>query len=126
MKAAAFVLANGDARARELGRTNEARVLAALHREDRPVWIESARFATREEDHAGVDVVVATTEGELLLQVKSSQTGARQWRWERRKRGLPVDTIGLVVVAHDDCDERVFGKVLGALILLRERAEAGA
>ena len=125
MSAAGAIVLAGDDRG-TLGKRNEVKVARVLRRFDRPWWIERVRAATQLEDHAGIDVVVETSEGELHLQVKSSRNGAKLWRATRRKKGLPVDTIGIVVVLRSDCDEAIYGKALGALILLRERSVDGS
>lgn len=85
--------------AAERGREHEALVLRVLDKGPLPTWATSFRSATTEEDARGVDVVVSTSDaGDLLLQVKSSQTGAAKF-----KRRYPHrDDIGLIVIRNGD------------------------
>lgn len=107
--------------AREKGATAEQKVLASLNRASRPWWIEHVRQARTGEDHSGIDVVVGTPLGPLFLQVKSSATGALKWR-ERHARD--VRPIAVIIVTPADDLNTVYGRALGALILLREQQEA--
>jgi hypothetical protein len=43
-------------------------------------WAGQARYATRDEDRRGIDIVVASDRGELFLQVKASRT---RGKWKR-------------------------------------------
>ena len=110
---------------RDRGSHNEDLVLLALRRDSRPWWLRSARPATTAEDYSsGVDIIVDDEQcGSLYLQVKSSSRQARKWRAERRKKH-PNDKrlIETVVVPPDGDLAVVYGRALGALILLRERS----
>jgi hypothetical protein len=109
-------------RDRARGARAEARVVAALRRATRPWWILDARRAHASEDRTGIDVVVETSDlGKLFLQVKSSECGAAKWR---RRHRHDTRLIGVVVVRPTDNDPTIYGRALGVLILLRERAEA--
>ena len=106
----------------ERGLTNEWRVWKVLQRPSRPWWITNVRMSTVAEDHRGIDVVVETSDyGDLYLQVKSSLRGAKEFR--SKSRSVRVD-IEVVVVARTDDANTLYGKTLGALILLRERLDA--
>jgi hypothetical protein len=110
--------ADGDYRA-GLGRACEDLVLRVLRAVDLS-WLTRARRARRREDMDGVDVVVYTRDvGRLYLQVKRSERNAEEWR--RRYAGDPRP-VALVVAREDEDPAVVLGRVLGALILLRERA----
>lgn len=108
--------------ARAKGDAAERKVLAVLARIDRPDWIIRVRRARMSEDRGGVDVVINTSTGRVYLQVKSSWRRAAEWR---RQHALDERPIGLVVVGVDDDMATIYGRVLGALILLRERQENG-
>lgn len=100
----------------------EALVRRALRDESRPWWILKVRRARRHEDRHGVDFVVQLDVGRVFLQVKRSQRRADQlWLAEHVDDPRP---IGLVVARETEAVEVVFGRALGALILLRERLEA--
>jgi hypothetical protein len=97
----------------------ENRVLAACCAPERPAWLVSARRASREEDGAGIDIVVESDAGQLLLQVKSSFYGkARFLKEERDAR------IGVVVVTPYDPQETVRCKVYSALGALRGQSRS--
>jgi hypothetical protein len=109
-------------KAQAQGDRTEARVVTALRRPSRPSWILAVRRARASEDRTGIDVVVDTSDGwTLFLQVKSSKGGARKWRREHAK---DTRLIRVVVVRPADDFNTIYGRALGALILLRERAEA--
>lgn len=101
---------------RERGTSSEARVLAACQLEGRPPWMVSARAATREEDHAGIDVVIESDVGKLFVQVKSSRRGKAAFL-ERRRRAV----VGVVVASVADAPERLLAKVVGALAPIRKK-----
>ncbi len=119
-----MMVRRGDVRrAREKGDANEDRVRAALMRPRRPWWLIEARRASGAEDHRGIDVVVETVDrGRLRLQVKSSPRGAEKWRRTHREE---IGYVGMVIVNEGDCANTIYGKALGALILLRERGVDG-
>ncbi|HZU96090.1 MAG TPA: hypothetical protein VFF73_05230 [Planctomycetota bacterium] len=98
--------------ARRRGRDNERRVLQALLEGARPEWLESARMATNEEDHRGIDVVVASDVGDLYLQVKSSKTGAKAAR--------PSPHRALVIARAGEPLATIKGRALTALAALRK------
>lgn len=100
------------------GDAAERRVLAALTRPDRPAWIVKVRRARRGENRSGVDVVVDTDVGRVFLQVKSSVAGAQKWRRDHAWDDRP---IGIVIAGPAAGDAVVYGRVLAALILLREQ-----
>ncbi len=106
----------------ERGRTNERHVLEACLLPTRPAWMKSARAATRAEDHDGIDVVVESDVGKLLIQVKSSRTGKAAFA-ERRRRAQ----VAVVVVKSGDALDAVLRRVIGALAPLRKQflAERG-
>lgn len=111
-----------DYRARKAkGDRAEALVVRALCRPTRPWWLLRARYARRWQDARGIDVLVDTMDrGTLWLQVKSSAAGAKRFR--RLHRGQP---IGIVVVDTDELNT-IYGRALGALILLREASTLAA
>jgi hypothetical protein len=78
-----------------------------------------ARRATSIEDSSGIDVVVESDVGGLLLQVKSSEHGKSRFR--RR----PLLGIAIVVVGPADTPEALLEKVVGELEKVRaQRLEA--
>jgi hypothetical protein len=109
-------------RDRARGERAEARVVAELRRVTRPWWLLDVRRAHASEDRTGIDVVVETSDvGRLYLQVKSSKCGAA--KWSRRHR-YDTRLIAVIVVRPLDGPSTIYGRALGALILLRERAQA--
>ncbi len=67
---------NGRA-AQELGGMNELRFFEAFQAPGwtHPPWYQGLRRATKEEDSKGIDAVMSTTAGDILIQVKSSIRG---------------------------------------------------
>jgi hypothetical protein len=101
-----------------LGRACEELVLHSLRAYDRPSWIRKVRRARKGEDRHGVDVVVQSDVGRLFLQVKRSTRYLGKWLTRYAGDGRP---IGIVVARESDEPAVVYGRALGALILLRER-----
>lgn len=92
---------------RRHGADNEHRVVAAFSSGAMPAWFVSIRPATFEEDQAGVDAWVTTTEGDVSIQVKSSAARAAQFRAKH------PDYAGVVVVVHPAMpDEQIRETVL--------------
>jgi hypothetical protein len=92
----------------------EKRALDACRAPCRPSWLLGARRATRDEDEAGIDVVVDFDVGPLPLQVKSSFHGKA--RFLARKHDVHV---AIVVVRPYDPPGTVQSKVYSALGELR-------
>ncbi len=110
-------------KARARGVRNEELVVTVLSARS-PWWLVDVRRATPSEDRSGVDVVVQTADlGVVYIQVKSSSQQARIWRHRYRHDRRP---IGLVVVPKDQDERVIYGRAIGALILLRERLSAAA
>lgn len=110
-----------DHRDQARGRSNEEIVLKALSRASRPDWILEVRTSSKGQDRRGIDIVVETVDcGTLYLQVKSSETGAAEWR-EREARRAKQRPIEVIVVPRDADLNTVYGLALGALIKIRER-----
>jgi hypothetical protein len=99
--------------AQERGLDSERRVLEACRLRARPHWMTRARLATRIEDQSGIDVVVESDVGRLLLQVKSSEHG------KERFRQRPLLGIAIVVVRPTDTPEVLLRKVVGELEKVR-------
>jgi hypothetical protein len=76
----------------------------------------SARAGTRAEYHDGVDVVVESDVGKLLLQVKSSRTGKGAFAEHRRRAHVAV-----VVAKSGDTLEEILRRVVGALAPVRRQ-----
>lgn len=95
------------------GLESELRVIEACRLKARPSWLRRTRRATRIEDRSGIDVVVETDVGTMLIQVKSSDFGKERFR-PRRFLG-----ISIVVVRAADTPEGLLGKVVDALSDLR-------
>jgi hypothetical protein len=103
-------------RAREIGLTAE--LLASLCfeacPERAPVWFKSLRRATSEEDAKGIDLVVEIDLGQVLIQVKSS--------WSRAKEFVEKHPeIPVLVVHPEDSEDRVRRNLLR--IVRYERAK---
>lgn len=111
---------------RDRGAVSEELVLeAAVSAKDRIPGVLGARLKTEDEDRRGIDIVVETTDGSVLLQVKSSHRKAREFK---AKHALtPNAPMLFVVVASLDraCTERrVDGAIRAWLRQLKLRTEA--
>jgi hypothetical protein len=95
------------------GIESEMRVLESCRLPSRPPWMHRARPATRIEDRSGIDIVIESDVGALLVQVKSSNAGKQYFR--RR----PLLSIGIVVVRTADSAEALLAKVVGELEPIR-------
>ncbi|HEY1691121.1 MAG TPA: hypothetical protein VGG39_03115 [Polyangiaceae bacterium] len=100
--------------ARRRGKRSERHVLQALSLPSRPEWMRSVRPATKEEDRAGIDVVVESDVGKLFVQVKSSQGGKARFEAKRRSARIAV-----VVAKVTDTPEGLLRKVVGELSTIR-------
>jgi hypothetical protein len=111
-------------RGKRRGEECEALVRRVLSRPDRPWWLLKVRAARPIEDKSGVDIIVYTADlGRLFLQVKRSPIDVDNWYREHVNDSRPIR----VIVAHEETDpEVVYGRALGALIILREQVECGA
>lgn len=106
------------------GERSERRVVALLRRTSGPWWLKGARRATDAEDAAGIDVVVTARDlGEMALQVKSSAKEAAAFRAREGER-CRAGVLGIVVVNGHVDDPTAYGRVLAALIRMRERRGA--
>jgi hypothetical protein len=97
------------------GIESETRLLESCRLPSRPPWMHRARRATRIEDRSGVDIVIESDVGALLVQVKSSNAGKEHFR--RR----PLLSIAIVVVRAADSAEALLAKVIGELEPIRAR-----
>lgn len=106
--------------ARERGHQHERDAVSLLAGQwkKRPDWLGESRLATREEDEAGIDLVVASDVGALFLQIKSSNGGRRHF--ERTRRRFLVE----VVVAPHSCPGLFRARLVDALTDLRRRVLA--
>jgi hypothetical protein len=95
------------------GLESEARVLEACQLPTRPTWMHRSRRATRIEDRSGIDIVVESDVGRLLVQVKSSALGKEHFR-PRAFLGIAV-----VVAARGETAEVLLAKVVRELEPLR-------
>lgn len=108
---------------RTKGAIAEMRVLSAFRHFALPWWIRKVRRARRHEDRKGVDVVIETVGGRMFLQVKSSRRGAEDWL---RAHALDRRPIAVIVVSSHCELATIYGRALGALILIRERQQSPA
>lgn len=73
----------------ERGDRNERFVLEAMEFADRKLeGILAWRRANKVEDRKGIDIVVYTMWGKVLLQVKSSKSGVREFKEKYRNSGI--------------------------------------
>lgn len=92
------------------GAENERRALMATRRVlERAGWVADARLATREEDEAGIDIVVEDDAGRRCIQVKSSKRGAKG-RSRYESRGIAV-----VVVTPEKWDQQLEAEIADAI-----------
>jgi hypothetical protein len=95
------------------GIESEMRVLESCRLSSRPDWMHRARLATRIEDRSGIDVVIGSDVGELLVQVKSSKLGKEHFR------PRPFLSIAIVVVHAADSAEAILAKLVSELEAIR-------
>ena len=101
--------------AKRKGNLTEDRGKRALERVTSNMsWVHRIRLATKEEDAAGIDVVVYTSIGKLYFQVKSSRASAYQFR-----RNRPRAIIVIVAIPEDMHEKKLENKVQTALMRLR-------
>lgn len=108
------------------GDVAEERVLRLLTHGKLPAWLLSARRTRKNsaEDRQGADIVCTSDAGDLRLQVKSSEGGARNF--ERRRKHLPgLRLVAVVVAPPEDADAEILERAILALADLRERLLAG-
>lgn len=72
-----------------------------------------ARLATRIEDRSGIDVVIDSDVGQLLVQVKSSKLGKEHFRQR------PLLSIAVVVVRPSDSPEVLLARLVAELEPIR-------
>jgi hypothetical protein len=102
-----------DKHTHQRGIESEMRVLESCRLPSRPPWMHRARLSTRIEDRSGVDIVIESDVGALLVQVKSSMTGKQHFRQR------PLLSIAIVVVRAADSAEALLVKVVGELEPIR-------
>lgn len=66
-----------------------------------PPWFISIRAATKNEDMRGIDAVVTIDIGEVLVQVKSTQNGARNHRRHYERSCYDYDNTFVVIIVPD-------------------------
>ncbi len=102
----------------ERGTENERRVQATVnHLRQQISWITDVRCSTEREEARGIDLIVETDQGRILLQVKSSLIGR-----EAFLRDSSHDPNILVIVADDEETDESLKKTLS--ILFRHRYAA--
>lgn len=67
-----------------------------------PDWYKGISKATNEQDRIGIDFVVHTAQGDVLVQIKSSQTGADKFLKKKRKFRIIV-----LVIRSDQNEENI-------------------
>jgi hypothetical protein len=107
---------------KEKGRLNERRVIDAIEivrcRDPWFWWIWSVRPATEQEDHRGIDAMLQSEIGAIIVQVKSRGRGAQEYRQRARRCGADPRDIAIVVAPDDD--EALLRAVKGALVSVYE------
>ncbi len=99
----------------ERGTANEGHVLRIIKglQQQNP-WITALRPATEREDARGIDLVIETDQGQILLQVKSSLSGREAFM----RNSLHDPSILIIVVDGEDSEESLAQDIL---VLLRHR-----
>jgi hypothetical protein len=82
------------------GIESEMRLLESCRLSAHPPWMHRARLATRIEDRSGVDILVESDLGALLVQVKSSNAGKQHFRRRPLLSGAIVVVCGAKVVGQ--------------------------
>jgi len=81
-----------------------------------PSWFYEIYQASAEKERKGIDVIIRTDIGKIFLNIKSSQRGKKEH--QRRYGDWP---IGVVVINHDDSDEKIRQKTFAASQILRQK-----
>lgn len=106
---------------RSRGQRTEDRFFEAMevaNRRQNHEWILGVRRATHEEDtHRGIDAVVKTDIGDLLIQIKSSEKGAEEFRKGPHFRRNKF--IGVLVIRENYTSDDIRGKAHVILMELR-------
>lgn len=97
-----------------IAETRAVGLLSSLVEISKPGWLLDVKRAPLWLDRRGVDVIVLTDVGELYLQIKSSQAGAKKFR--KKKRSLMVETV---VIGPDDLDNEVKQRLVEAIQHMR-------
>lgn len=116
------------AAALEKGLQSEAMVLTAIGIfQEKPEWFAAVRAATSEEDHHGIDIVVATEDvGDLFVQVKSSMAEALRYLDKKTEKEL-VEPVAIVCPLQFDSQEELGRKIFDRLAEMRgEMLELGS
>lgn len=107
----------GDAR----GRLLEERIVRLINERDRPWWIIDARLGDREDDRKGIDAYVTLDVDTVPLQIKASRQ--RNQKARRSKRRAWAAGACVIVASPEADDATLWGRILGKLILVREKHE---
>ncbi len=101
---------------RSKGKRNEFRAVAAFRGQfrDVPSWFRGIRNATNEQDSKGIDVVVRTDMGEILVQIKSSVLGADRFRLEQGNGRYGKD-IAVIVITEGLCHRHVRDAIVSGI-----------
>ncbi len=103
------------------GRSNERRVLDALHAATLPSWIVHVRAGRSTEDLRGADLtVLCDDQRRYWIQLKSSGAGARKFIEEARRRGR-IGMVGVLVIPDRITDRQIVDRVLVTLLQMRAR-----
>ncbi len=76
-----------------------------------PVWLYGVRKGYEEEDHHGIDFVARTDIGDIFIQIKSSESGALNFKNHPKYNPLTA----LVVIKARDDEKVVSTKVISTL-----------
>lgn len=101
---------------RRSGRKAEARVIRLIQ-DNRQSWVRGVRYATAVEDHEGIDIVVSTDRGRLLLQVKAGRGNQK-----RNATWYADHGIGVVRVVPGWKDGAVLNRIRHVMLELYEAA----
>ena len=115
-----------DPRGKLRGETSELRAWRALgDRVGNPSWLLAIRRPTAYEDSAGVDLACLTADaGEIAVQVKSSERGARKFRGTYRDGSRGSVPIAVVVVNDGESNDELGRRAVAAVGTLRDEVRA--
>jgi hypothetical protein len=80
-------------RANAFGKAQEDAVVHCfdLYTKECPEWLLELRKGTPHEDHQGIDLIVVTDRGEIMIQVKSSHWRAK--KFTEKRPNIPVIVV---------------------------------
>lgn len=104
----------------ERGRRTENKFFEAMRApfaEEMFEWVSAVHRASAKEDRKGIDAVICTDVGKLFIQIKSSETGATEFRNGQHCRHR---MIGVIIIRDHHTPEDIRKRAKSILMELRQ------